>query len=121
MLAHVRQNHVVLRQPAEEFVEKANRRLRQPARIELCPLGAARNRTPCAEVRKSVTPQFRLERRNRVRQISDHRQIAGTYAIQLRRINFKVNDLGMRRKSRRIARHAIIEPRPKYHQQIGLV
>ena len=68
-----------------------------------------------------MTPQFRLKRRNRIRQISDHRQIAGTYAIQLRRINFKVNDLGMRRESRRIARHAIIEPRPKYHQQIGLM
>ena len=65
--------------------------------------------------------QFRMKCRNRVREISNYRKIARSHPIQLGGINFKVNDFGMRGKPRRITRDAVVEPRPKYHQQIGLV
>ena len=63
----------------------------------------------------------RVERRNRVSEISNHRQLAGAHAIQLCGIDFKVNDLRIRRKACGIAGHAIIEARAKNHKQIGLV
>ena len=62
-----------------------------------------------------MAPQLRLKCRNRLRQISNHRKLARTHAIQLCRINFEVHDLGMRCKSRGFSGHAIIQPRAKYH------
>jgi len=40
-----------------------------------------------------------MERRNRIREIPNHRQLTCPHAIKLCRINFKVDDLGMRRES----------------------
>jgi len=55
--------------------------------------------------------QFRVKRRNRFGQISDHRQLTGPNTIQLRGINFEVNDFCVGGKARRLAGYAIIQPR----------
>jgi hypothetical protein len=99
MLAHVGKNHAVLRQTAEEFVEEANGRLRQAARIEFRALGPASDGAPLREVRQCVTAKFCVESRNGVGQVSDYRQIARAHSIELSRINFEVNDLGVRGES----------------------
>src|SRR5260370_42312211 len=93
VLTYIRENNIVARQAAKKHIEKANRRLRQTAWIQSGSLGAAGESAPFAEVGTRVTPQFRLKRGNRIGQVSNDRQIAGTHAIELRRINFKVNNL----------------------------
>src|SRR5439155_27363927 len=99
VLAHVGKNHAVLRQKAEEFVEEANGRLRQAARIEFRALRPASDGTTLRKIRQGGTTKFRAESRNCVREIPGHGKIARTHAIQLRGINFKVNDLGVRCES----------------------
>ncbi len=59
--------------------------------------------------------------RNGVGEIANHWQLAGSHAIELCGINFKVDDLRIRGKARGIAGHAIIQARSENHQQIGLV
>ena len=113
MQAHGGDDDAFFRQTAEQFVEKTNRGLSQPARVELGPVRTTSLRAPGAEVREWMPPQFSFERRNRLRQISHHCNFAGTHAIELRGIDFEVNDLGVRRKPRRIAGDAIVEPRSK--------
>ena len=65
--------------------------------------------------------KFRVERRNCLGHISDHRQLTLTNAIKLRGINFKVNDARVRSKARRLARDAVIQTRSENQQQIGFV
>ena len=88
----IREHNAVFGQPAEKFVEKANRRLGETPGIKFGSLGSAGHCPPATEVRSCMTPQFRLECRNRICQISNHRQIARTHAIELRGVDFKVND-----------------------------
>ncbi len=68
-----------------------------------------------------MPPQLRMKRRDCVRQISNHGQLAGPHAVNLRRVDLKVDDLRLRRKPRRLAGYSIVEPRAEYQQQISLI
>ena len=121
MLSYISDDHTLLGQTAEKLVEKANRRLGQTARIKLGKLGTARDVAPLTPIRQGGTANFRMKFRNRIRQIANHRNIAGTNPIKLRRINFKVNNLGAGREPCRIASNPIIQPRSENQQQISFV
>jgi len=59
--------------------------------------------------------------RDGVRKISDDWQLAGTDAIKLCGIDFKVNDLGLGRELRGLAGDAIIEACAENQKQISFV
>src|SRR4029079_669762 len=65
--------------------------------------------------------KFAMEKRNSLSQIADHRQVARAYAVQLRRIDFEVNNAGVRSKTTGLAGDAVVQPGPEYQQQIRLV
>src|SRR5712692_6249298 len=121
MLSHIGDDHTLLGQTAEELVEKANRRLGQTARIKLSKLGTAGDFAPLTPVGQGSSAQLGVKCGNRIRQIANHRNVAGTNPIQLRWVNFKVNNLGVWREARRIASYAIIQPRSENQQQISFV
>jgi len=110
VLPHVGNHHAVVGQAAEEFIEKTNGRLRQSPRIKLGSFRTTGNIAPRAEVGKgrSLVPHVRMKRGNGICQVSDHGLITGADAVELRRIDFKMNDPGLRRKARRIARDAVV-------------
>src|SRR5258708_17287988 len=109
MLAYVGDDHAVFGQTAEKFIEKTNCGLRQPSRIKLRTLRTAGDSSPAAPIGQRRMAQLRVKRRNRVGQISNHRQFASANAIKLSRIDFKVDDLRIGRKASGIPSHTIIE------------
>src|SRR5258706_4132107 len=121
MLAYVRDHDAILWQAAEEFIEETNCRLRQSARIKFSAFSPASYRAPATPIGQGSAAYFRVEYRNRIREVTNHRQLTRTHAIKLCRINFKVDDLGMRREARGISGHTIIQPRSKNQQQVSLV
>src|SRR5258708_21966303 len=112
MLSHIGDDHTLLGQTAEKLVKKANRRLGQPSWIKFRQVGTASNGPPFAPIRKLGAPRlaavarrgdfskFRMKCRNRIRQIANRRNVAGTNPIELCGITFKVNNLRVRREAR---------------------
>src|ERR1700722_8769332 len=110
VLADIGDYDTVLRQAAEKFVEKANRGLRRPWWIWPRALGSESHVAPLVPVRqgRSRIPHGLVERGNRLGQVSHDGNFASAHAIQLRGIDFKVNDLGEGREAGWIAGDAII-------------
>ena len=73
VLAHVGQDYAVLRQPAEELVQKKNRRLRQASGVKLGTFRSASDRAPIAPVGQRDMAQRAVAGRNGLSQIADHR------------------------------------------------
>ena len=121
VLAYIGKNHAVFRHTPEQFVEKTDRWLRQAAGIEFCAIGTAGQAAPFFEVRYGMAAKFRVQRWNRVGEIPDYGKMRGPHAIELRGIDFEVNNLGVRSKARGIARDPVVEARSEYQQEIGLV
>ncbi len=132
VLSHIRQYEAgpILRHAGEQFLQEGFRRMCQAwlprvARLgrlrPLCAFRSAGHRSPTGEVRQVRVFGLLIKRGNCFREIADHGQVAGTDAIQLRGIDFKVRDLRVRRETSRLARHAVIQPRPEHHQQVGFV
>ena len=74
VLAHVRDDDAVFGRRLKQFVEKSHRRLRQSAWIEFRSVGSASHCAPLAANSGRCALQLRMERRNRFREIADHRQ-----------------------------------------------
>ena len=121
MLADIGYDNAVFGQTAEQFIQKADGQLRQSPRIKLRAVRPTCHSPPSAPIWQLRVTNFFGKGWNRLRQIADDRQFTGTHSIQLRRINFEVNDLCVRRKARGVARDAVVESRAKHQQQIVFV
>src|SRR5204863_9535798 len=91
VLAYVGKNYAVLRQAAEEFIEKTDRRLRESARIKFPALRPTCDRAPIAPVRQLHPAQRIVTGGHALCQITHPRQLTRTNPVQLRCINSKVN------------------------------
>ena len=85
--------------------------LRQAARVELSPIGAACNGTPRAPVRKSGLVQSVLKHGNSFREITNDRKITRAHPVKLRGINFKMHDAGIGCEAAEIPGDSVIETR----------
>src|SRR2546427_4330119 len=121
VLANVGQDHAVLWQPAEELVQKTNRRLCQASGVKFGAFRSASDRAPATPVGQRDMAQRAVTRRNRLGQVADDRQLTWMNTVKLYRINFEVHDAGVRRKTSGIAGHAIIQPCAEYQEQVCLV
>src|SRR5215467_14559394 len=68
-----------------------------------------------------MTPQFALKCWNCLSEVSNDRYLARSHAIELCRIDFKVNDLGIRSETGGVASDSIIETSSENQQEISLV
>src|SRR5205085_1064740 len=109
MLADVGDNHAVGRQVPEQLIEEANGRLGNAARIWLSALFAGRHRSPAAPVRQGNVTQFVPEFRDGFGEIANDWNFASPYPIKLCRVNFEVNDSGVRREPGRLTGHTNIQ------------
>ena len=121
VLSHVRQNHAVFGQAPKQFVEEADGWLRQAARIELRAIWTASNIPPRFEIGDRVTAKLRIKSGNCVGQVPDHGKVARPHTVELCRINFEVNDLGVRSETRRITGYAVVEAGSENQQEIRLM
>src|SRR5260370_17070484 len=103
----------MLGESGEQLIQEADWQSRKAARIKLCAVRPTSHGAPLGPVGQFRALNFLEKRGNRLRQVTNNGQLARAYPVELSRINFEMNDLGIGSKARGIAGDAVIQARAK--------